>query len=476
MFKYELLAMVVAVLAAAWFAFGPSINIGGVGNVGMGGFFTERRWKWARVLGSVIALYAVIYFIPQTHWWIRWVWVDHHWWLVLLAHILIVWGYMILPENPLNPADRRLARWVVRAATILLLITFGGIEYVVDPLVEGKMIMMKWKGYLPRFSWYLPVDAPKGMAPNVGVLPTSVMSNATAQRTYEIIMSSELARRNHNDALALFVACGKESGYRQFEDDGETPLIGRNEDAEKTPNGAIGNCQIKPEFWGEKANDLTKATKTDYRLETLDGNTRMAVWIALNEPKWKEKWSTMAEAEAIVAKVNQGQSLDDLLKITKSTGSVARGTRGTLPTFEPPAGWKPGDPMPADPIAAARVDTVTIGGAPVQANADYASDAEIIQAAAPKGKNCTTIEVPTEYRVKTKRYKLGEAPLITTGNEEAYWRVFDQNDEQVGQINGRTQKYFITQSGVTEVSFDTYKLSPEGETATIFLTPCTTHK
>ncbi len=450
MFKYELLAMVVVVLIAAWFAFGPSLKIGGFGDVSVGGFFKDQKWKWARVLGSVIALYAVIYFIPQTHWWVSWVWVDHHWWLVLLAHILIAWAYLILPDNPKNPADLRFARWVARAATILLLITFGGMEYVGDPLLQGKKIHMTVKGYLPRFEWVDATYTPgsNGMS-NIGQLPAIPPPFPLNEEAWKEdlgfwmghVATGEITQEEAEMMAAHCVAESK--GCNQFESDGTTPR--RNEQG----SSAVCKYQIMLSAHAEIFEKFKNAGRGDYvDVSTANGCRNFAYELVMSNKsrnlKFNKDWVTTED--------NAKAFLEWAHSVPPDTGDpslrnpnaplVARGGRGTAGTS---------GPTPENFGARALKNSI---------------------ADKPIGKVCKEIRIGTSEEERTELYDLGYHPYLSTGPEPVYWRMFDQDGHQVGQINGRKQRYYITQNGVTAVSFQTYKATPEGKTATIFLTPC----
>lgn len=113
--------------------------------------------------------------------------------------------------------------------------------------------------------------------------PEHLRGNEGALRTYRY-WTSESGLPAY-DAQIMFRLCGAgESKWRQYEPDGETPLIGRLENGE--PNGAIGICQIKPEFYQKIAD------REGFNLKTERGQWQMARWIYYNEPNWQSKWQT----------------------------------------------------------------------------------------------------------------------------------------------------------------------------------------
>lgn len=395
------------------------------------GFFKDPKFKWVRNLVSVIALYAVIYLIPETKWWIRSVWIDHPWWLVLLAHLLIVWGYLILPDNPKNPSDRKLARWVIRFGTVLLLITFG-LPWFTQPLRDGKVLKITRKGYWFSYEWTFQVANTFSKTSLAKRLPEGgSMNSPEAQKLYDIIMSTELARLSPTTAQELFITCGLESGYRQFEKDGKTPLIGKYKNG--TPNGAIGVCQVKPEFWGEIAEKRTQDTGVDHSLETLEGQGRMSVWIAMNEPDWRSKWELNPSARQILSEMPKGESPNAALTGTP-TGAAAVSARNTSDT-----------PKPAPAMS------------------------------------CKEVRIETSLDQPSEPIKLGKHAYVRTQPPDAYWILLVQVEKiliQNGNPKWKVDFYPLGEFEDDWVSFQTYKLAPplegetEGKTVTIFLTPC----
>ena len=92
--------------------------------------------------------------------------------------------------------------------------------------------------------------------------PRGLQPSADAVRTPKQYLY--LKYPEYAEVLSRIGRC--ESGMRQFEEDGSV-LRG------KVDKNDTGTYQINLRFWGEKAKEL------GYDLETIEGNTKMAVYI-----------------------------------------------------------------------------------------------------------------------------------------------------------------------------------------------------
>lgn len=136
--------------------------------------------------------------------------------------------------------------------------------------------------------------------------PPELEGNENARKVYDQLMADESLSRP--DRYNLFFICGEETSfsYSQFEEDGVTPLVGHNR--EREDNGARGVCQIKPEFHAKTAEELTASTGQDHRIETFEGNVRLASYILRTEGG--RRWESLPR---VLARANGTATLTETL-------------------------------------------------------------------------------------------------------------------------------------------------------------------
>jgi hypothetical protein len=174
---------------------------------------------------------------------------------------------LMLPK-PKVPFKYTMARKVMTILVILTIFTLWKQNPEMKSWVMGsKDRAMSW--------WYGPSAQ---AAPVSYAFPASLAGNQVAETAYRLFMAEP--GLTPSQAFEMFEVCREES--QQF-----TDFLGKNADG--TPNGAVGPCMIKPEFYGAKAKGLGYADLT----KTAD-NVGMAIWIRKNDPDWEKKWDKLA--------------------------------------------------------------------------------------------------------------------------------------------------------------------------------------
>ena len=237
-------------------------------------------------------IWFCIFLLFQMWWPNRW---SENWGYIIAALAMILVASQILPK-PRVPLKIRSA-WVLLVLAVFVLGNFVFLDHRYS-VTFWENTRLAWKGMF----WNTPgAGENSGFGNTNYAFPAELEGNKNAKALYDVIMP---AVKNQRDGYIVWRTCGLESNkydrgpFQQFEKDGKTPLIGLHED--ETPNGAIGICQIKPEFYGDRSLERSRSTGLDFSLETLEGQGRMAAWIVNNDPRWRTKWDLSTRAERIV--------------------------------------------------------------------------------------------------------------------------------------------------------------------------------
>ncbi len=244
---------------------------------------------------------------------------------VLFLHLCVIFIALVTVST---------GRWKGRTIFILqglILVSVLGVLQITDRFSDQAL-----------FNWIHGPDLSK-LEPEQAVkeFPKVVASNAQAKRVFDLVMTSELYKQDSATAKALIIHAGRESNYKQFEPDGTTPLIGYypfKPGETKKPNGAIGLYQFKPEFWAAKAKTATEKTGKDHRLESLDGQINMAIWVFLNEKNPESYWQGFDDSRRIVARMEREPGgFEKLFSVDTKTDNVHNDTQQPGNQSAPPA-------------------------------------------------------------------------------------------------------------------------------------------
>jgi hypothetical protein len=215
---------------------------------------------------------------------------TENWWKLFILDFFIFVGMWMIPESP---EARRRGDWKKRSAHLTIAFGMLGVLYL-------------W-GILPWLGepyWEKKWDEAKSVSLSDVVVqnydfPLTLANNPEARATYDFWMKE--SGLSAHDGYLMFLICGHESGYRQYEADGLTPLKG------KVDPDDTGICQVNKRMahHEDKSIELTESTGKDHRLETLQGNLNMSLWIFQNEGGAK-RWSTYNLA---LAELGDGQFL-----------------------------------------------------------------------------------------------------------------------------------------------------------------------
>ncbi|MEQ1499983.1 MAG: hypothetical protein ABL917_01260 [Parcubacteria group bacterium] len=244
-------------------------------------------WKnWLVVSLGIILIYVLLAtFPPTSKWWIgQWATNWHYLSLGTLA-LVLAFGPM-LPKSK-TPFKMRVAYVLIPVATLYVVWFLGVGNLMADP-------RLPWNDSVTSTSGSNSVGGSVVSSPGITdySFPSERKGNSDAYNSY-LLWTNESVGLTLKEEYEMWMTCGTESNWKQFEDNSKTPRIGRNEDG--TPNGAIGFCMIKPEFWSEKAKELHAD------LGKLEGNVRIAIWIRKNDPDWESKWGLLPKVRAMMA-------------------------------------------------------------------------------------------------------------------------------------------------------------------------------
>src|ERR1700733_12779397 len=221
----------------------------------------KKRWKYnGRVVVFTIATFHVIgYGILREDWY---TYVLTNTWVLVLHIPLIIYGWI-------TPKSDYLYHHVVGKIMIpiivivMIVIIVREVQKASPPKQQSNTISTSTGPIVNHSREFLAVN-PKGRA-----------------EAKKILDEKNLPDGQEDFVLGLF---GCESGYRQFEDDGKTPLKPRGQDGKiRTDVDVRGIGQIDMSTWTKELNDLGP----DYDPDTMEGNINATLKI-LNDHGGKQ--------------------------------------------------------------------------------------------------------------------------------------------------------------------------------------------
>lgn len=256
----------------------------GLPNFGQLGKYWKE--KWFRVTVGVILLNLAFFIFPLTRgWWLtQW---STYWYLLIPIHLIIGIGASMVPDNPRNPADQKIGRWVFRLGVVCLLFYLGGdrlFEKNTDDKAEMRVVLKQdnwfqkqWKSWFPRTK-------------------TVYMYQLTPY-SREVAEQSMAFWRSQNDIpeaeRELMIAIEwHETKFRQIGDDGKA-FRGEN------PKDVCA-MQVNETAWGKRS----LALGPEYSLETLEGCLNMS--LVIYKERGADEWTSYKKAVAMLASKPEG--------------------------------------------------------------------------------------------------------------------------------------------------------------------------
>jgi hypothetical protein len=246
-----------------------------------------KGWKEENefMIGLGIIMFHFVMWMVMPEWWIKNVLSDWRMWGLQFA--LIMFAFMI-PEGK-HPFHHALGRIGVTLVILVILVHLFWKPGTAIPKVDAE-------------SAKLAVVSPAYAA-------WKAYANSKPLRTYEVTPENqEVANKvvsfwKQNlpaDAERMSLTCFLESGFRQFEEDGVTPLRGRENPKD------VGVCQINEDYWLKKPAEIKGEAdpynpdgtlKKEYDFGTLEGNLKSSLWIY--KTYGGDKWNTYKDAASL---------------------------------------------------------------------------------------------------------------------------------------------------------------------------------
>ncbi len=275
--------------------------------------------KWVRIVTAFVVInWNLLLFSPTSAWWIQ-----VHWQYPIrltFFYLATALGASLMPPNEKTDKRFGVALGALSIVSVLFYLgAFRPFELVVDREYNKHLgsrdkpweilVYEQYNKYFGKGDVILtgPTSTSTATSATPSELadvtysktfgfPPELEGNENARKVYDQLMADESLSKP--DRYNLFFVCGEENSfsYSQFEEDGVTPLVGHNR--EREDNGARGVCQIKPEFHAQTAEELTASTGLDHRIETLEGNVRLASYILRTEGggRWESLPRVLARA------------------------------------------------------------------------------------------------------------------------------------------------------------------------------------
>ncbi len=250
--------------------------------------------KWFRVTVGVILINLSFIIFPLTRgwWYTQW---STYWYLLLPIHLIIGIGASMIPDNPRNPADQKIGRWVFRLGIVCLLFYLGG-----DRLFEKKTEVAR----VPKINAGEVVETGWGFRSDLlNILKSWFPEKNTVYLHQLTPYSREVAEKSMafwrsqkdipKDQQELMIAIEwHESKFRQVGDDGNA-FRGVN------PKD-VCSMMINETAWLKKSLTLG----SEYSLETLEGCLNMSLLIY--RERGASEWTSYDKAVAMLASKPEG--------------------------------------------------------------------------------------------------------------------------------------------------------------------------